>query len=176
MLDALTNYFWQHPAAVVAGIIAVIIILIWMTGSGSRQRFVSFKRTKETDQLARDLSRIAAALERIAKNQETPTDYVGRPIPPNWESTISTGEPVEERPEPEFEPREESEVHAATAGTSERAESPNAPQANPPSKPAPMPARENATGSFANPLGGTASVLGGKKKLDLPNPLYRPKS
>ena len=33
----------------------------------------------------------------------------------------------------------------------------------------------SSSGGFVNPLGGTASLLGGKKKLDLPNPMYRPK-
>lgn len=96
MLDSFANYFWTHPIAVAVGAIVVIIILIWMTGSGSRQRFITFKRTKETDQLARDLSRIAAALERIARSQETPTDYVGRPIPVGWEESISAGEASDE--------------------------------------------------------------------------------
>lgn len=179
MLETLTNYFWQHPVAVVAGLIAVIIILIWMTGSGSRQRFVTFKRTKETGQLARDLSRIAAALERIAKNQQTPMDYVGRPIPPNWESTISSGEPAEENGEPQHPELhlEEEEHVAAGPPAGNRAQSPNAPAANPPSNaPSTSAAREASSSSFADPLGGTASMLGGKKKLDLPNPLYRPKS
>lgn len=178
MLDGLTNYFWQHPVAIVAAIIAVIIVLIWMTGSGSRQRFVTFKRTKETDQLARDLSRIAAALERIAKNQEMPTDYVGRPIPPNWERTISSGDPAEEHSELEFQPTEETEprVPVGASAGAERTESSTAPAANSPANsPAPSPPRESSSSGFGNPLGGTASMLGGKKKLDLPNPLYRPK-
>lgn len=173
MLDALTNYFWQHPVAVVAALVAVIIVLIWMTGSGSRQRFVTFKRTKETDQLARDLSRIAAALERMAKNQEAPTDYVGRPIPPNWESTLSAGEPAEEPVEQEFQSQEVAELRASAMAN--RGDPSSA--ANPPAGPeAPGAAHENSSGSLANPLGGTAGLLGGKKKLDLPNPLYRPKS
>lgn len=92
MLDSFTNYFWQHPAAVLAAAIAAIIILIWMAGSGSRQRFITFKRTKETDQLARDLSRIAAALEKLARGREAPMDYLNRPIP---QDTISKGESVE---------------------------------------------------------------------------------
>lgn len=167
MLDSLTNYFWSHPIAMVGAAIAAIIILIWMTGSGSRQRFISFKRTKETDQLGRDLSRIAAALERIARSQETPTDYVGRPIPTGWEENISAGEAAEEIPQ----------VHAAAVpGNGEHApvgapaDQTKAPVAAPP--PAPSPA---SAGSYANPLGRTADLLGGKKKLDLPNPLYRPK-
>ena len=170
MLDSLTNYFWSHPIAMVGVAIAAIIILIWMTGSGSRQRFISFKRTKETDQLARDLSRIAAALERIARSQETPTDYVGRPIPPGWEENISAGEAAEEVPQ----------ARGATApGNGERvpvgaqADQMEAPVASP--SPAPSTAREPSSAGFANPLGHTADLLGGKKKLDLPNPLYRPK-
>jgi hypothetical protein len=155
MLDSLTNYFWQHPIAMAIAAIGLIIVLIWMTGSGSRQRFISFQRTKETDQLARDLSRIAAALERIARNQETPTDYVGRSIPPAWESTISAGPPAEESPEPAAAVPENGEPRA-------------------PAPPAPSPARESGGRSFANPLGDAESLLG-KKKLDLPNPLYRPK-
>ncbi len=160
MLDSFTNYFWQHPVAIAIAAIGLIIVLIWMTGSGSRQRFISFQRTKETDQLARDLSRIAAALERIARNQETPTDYVGRAIPPAWESTISAGLPAEETPEQAAPVPENGEPRAPVAA---------------PAPPAPSPARESGVRSFANPLGDTESLLG-KKKLDLPNPLYRPKS
>jgi hypothetical protein len=178
MLDAFTNYFWQHPIAVVAGLIAVIIVLIWMTGSGSRQRFVTFKRTKETDQLARDLSRIAAALERIARNQETPTDYVGRPIPPSWESTISAGESAEGRTEQHVAPHDDGEptVPVGAPVAVDRAEASNAPAPAVNSPAAPAATRETSPDSFVNPLGGTAGLLGGKKKLDLPNPLYRPKS
>ncbi|MGC1106041.1 MAG: hypothetical protein WA876_05850 [Candidatus Acidiferrales bacterium] len=167
MLDSFANYFWQHPATIIAGAIAIIIVLIWMTGSGSRQRFISFQRTKETDQLARDLSRIAAALERIARNQETPTDYVGRPIPPAWESTISAGPPTEEIPAhmAEIPGDGEPTVPVGAPAGADRAEAPvmSAP-------PLPTPVRGSA-----NPPGGSAGLLGGKKKLDLPNPLYRPK-
>lgn len=162
MLDSLTNYFWQHPIGVALAALATIIILIWMTGSGSRQRFITFQRTKETDQLARDLSRIAAALERIARNQEIPSDYVGRPIPPAWESTICAGPSSEEVPEqaapangePRMPAAEDASMSAAAASSS---------------------ARESRAASFANPLGGTSDLLGNKKKLDIPNPLYRPK-
>jgi hypothetical protein len=179
MLDSLTNYFWQHPLAIAVAAIAVIIIFIWMTGSGSRQRFVTLKRTKETDQLARDLSRIAAALERIAKAQETPTDYVGRPIAPEWEGNMSSGEPAEEFPSHAQEAAhrnngEPAPVPAAVAD--ERAEAATAASsANPAAAPnRPVAPREDGPGSFVNPLG-TSDLLGNKKKLDLPNPLYRPK-
>jgi hypothetical protein len=182
MLDALTNYFWQHPIAVVGAIIAAIIVLIWMTGSGSRQRFVTFKRTKETDQLARDLSRIAAALERIARNQEMPTDYVGRPIPPNWESSISAGEPSEGHTEHPTEPSEDAEPRVpvgASAAAADRTPAPSTQSTPPASSSAagngPGSSRDASVGGFGNPLGRTADLLGGKKKLDLPNPLYRPK-
>ncbi|MGB6483256.1 MAG: hypothetical protein WBE86_07190 [Candidatus Acidiferrales bacterium] len=166
MLDSFANYFWQHPATIIAAAIAVIIVLIWMTGSGSRQRFISFQRTKETDQLARDLSRIAAALERIARNQETPTDYVGRPIPPTWEASISAGAPAEEIPAhmAEIPGNGEPTVPVGVDRT-------EAPAVSVP--PVPTPVRES--GSSANPPGGATGLLGGKKKLDLPNPLYRPK-
>lgn len=170
MLDSLTNYFWSHPIAMVGAAIVAIIILIWMTGSGSRQRFISFKRTKETDQLGRDLSRIAAALERIARNQETPMDYVGRPIPPGWEENISAGEASEEaanEPETAVPVNGERVSVGAPAGQTKSA------AASPP--PAPSFAREPSVSGHANPLGRTADLLGGKKKLDLPNPLYRPK-
>ena len=178
MLDSLTNYLWQHPIAIAIAAIALIIILIWMTGSGSRQRFVTFKRTKETDQLARDLSRIAAALERIAKSQETPMDYVGRPIPPAWEDSISAGVPSGEIPQPASAPRNGEPNVPVGAVAEERVEAAaGAPSANSP--PAPNrpggPARENGPASFVNPLGGTSDLLGNKKKLDIPNPLYRPK-
>ena len=158
MLDYFVNVYWAHPVAISAAVIAVIIILVWMAGSGSRQRFIVLKRTKETDQLARDVSRIASALEKIAKQREIPTDYVGRPIPPGWEETISSGAPVEEEPAIAAV-----RVPAAVEGAEpRRAITPNpVPAANP--------------SASANPLGGTASLLGGKKKLDLPNPLYRPK-
>ena len=185
MLDSFTNYFWQHPVAIVAAVVAVVIILIWMTGSGSRQRFVSFKRTKETDQLARDLSRIAAALERIARHQETPHDYVGRPIPVGWEDAISAGPPSEEGAvHSEMPPGNgEPSVHAGAqpaAGHDHDAQQ-SAPPEPPPTTNAaagsngPSSAREDSSASSINPLGGTAGLLGGKKKLDLPNPLYRPK-
>ncbi|MHB8754947.1 MAG: hypothetical protein ACYC92_08335 [Candidatus Acidiferrales bacterium] len=158
MLDYFVNVYWTHPVAISAAVIAVIIILVWMAGSGSRQRFIVLKRTKETDQLARDVSRIASALEKIAKQREIPTDYVGRPIPPGWEETISSGEPVED----ERGVTEVAVPAAVVAAEARRAIAPNpAPVANPP--------------AGTNPLGGTASLLGGKKKLDLPNPLYRPK-
>ncbi|MFZ0641213.1 MAG: hypothetical protein WA020_11525 [Candidatus Acidiferrales bacterium] len=170
MLDSFASYFWQHPAAVIAAAIGIIIVLIWMTGSGSRQRFISFQRTKETDQLARDLSRIAAALERIARNQETPTDYVGRPIPPAWESTISAGEPAEEIPAAPVAGDGERTVPVGAPAAADQLEAPAAF-----APPAPAPVRENSPGSFVNPLGGSGGLLGGKKKLDLPNPLYRPK-
>lgn len=178
MLDSFANYFWQHPAAVIAAAITVIIVLIWMTGSGSRQRFISFKRSKETDQLARDLSRIAAALERIARNQETPTDYVGRPIPPAWEGIISAGEPAEEASVPGPVVASNGERSAPLRAAADRPEDPaafGAPVDTTIASPAPGAARESGAGSFVNPLGGTAGLLGGKKKLDLPNPLYRPK-
>ena len=164
MLGSFANYFWQHPVAVIVGAVAVMILLIWMTGSGSRQRFITFKRTKETDQLARDLSRIAAALERIARSQETPTDYVGRPIPPDWEGTISAGEPAEAVAE-QAPANGEIGVPVGAPASAERSGPP----------PAPTPARQNTTMALVNPLGGTAGLLGNKKKLDLPNPLYKPK-
>jgi hypothetical protein len=149
MLQGLANYYWAHPVAVSAAIIGIILILIWMTGSGSRQRFVTLKRTKESEQMARDLSRIASSLERIAKSYEMPTDYVGRPIPAGFEETIVTNHAhAEETP--------------AEAGTSNAADSPTIPESGEPAK-------------AANPPGGTASLLGGKKTLNLPNPLYRPK-
>lgn len=170
MLDSLTNYFWSHPIAMVGLVITVIIVLIWMTGSGSRQRFITFKRTKETDQLARDLSRIAAALERIARSQEMPMDYVGRPIPPGFDENISAGEASEEGP---HEPAAARPVNGervpvgAPAGHGEAPPGAVSPTSNPP--------HESNSGSFRNPLGRTADMIGGKKKLDLPNPLYRPK-
>lgn len=170
MLDSLTNYFWSHPIAMVGAAIIAIIVLIWMTGSGSRQRFISLKRTKETDQLARDLSRIAAALERIARNQETPMDYVGRPIPPGWEENISAGEASEEGAN---EPEAAIPVNGEHVPVGAPANQTESPPAAPP--PASNPAREATVGGHANPLGRTADLLGGKKKLDLPNPLYRPK-
>lgn len=169
MLDSLTNYFWSHPLAMVGLAVAAIIVLIWMTGSGSRQRFITFKRTKESDQLARDLSRIAAALERIARSQETPTDYVGRPIPPGWEENISAGEPAEEASSHQAAPEVPANgEHAHVKPQADNAEAPVAPP------PAAASARESS-GSPRIPLGGTEDLLGGKKKLDLPNPLYRPK-
>lgn len=160
MLNYFVNVYWAHPVAISAAAIAVIIVLVWMTGSGSRQRFIVLKRTKETETLARDLSRIASALERIAKQREIPTDYVGRPIPPGWEETISSGVPLED----------DSETGEVLAGDSAAMKGAPAAQIAEPRKivtqsPAPI----------ANPLGGTATLLGGKKKLDLPNPLYRPK-
>lgn len=162
MLDSFVNYFWAHPIAIGAAAVAIVIILIWMTGSGSRQRFIVLKRTKETDQLARDLGRIATALEKIAKQHELPTDYVGRPIPSGWEDTISAGEPAEEH----------ADSSNAGAGNSSAPKAPAVTEsvATPA---AAAPASANS-GSFGNPLGGTADMLG-KKKLDLPNPLYRPK-
>lgn len=183
MLDSFANYFWTHPVAIAAGAIAVIIILIWMTGSGSRQRFISFKRTKETDQLARDLSRIAAALERIARSQETPMDYVGRPIPAGWEDSISAGEPSEASHSHAPATANAETVAAAMVSESRResaqresaASHANLPGAHPANGPAaPASAREDQPANLPNPLGRTADPLG-KKKLDLPNPLYRPK-
>ncbi|HVA17557.1 MAG TPA: hypothetical protein VMV59_07580 [Candidatus Dormibacteraeota bacterium] len=167
MLDYFINTYGTHPVAVSAAVIAVIIVLIWMAGSGSRQRFIILKKTKETDQLARDISRIASALEKIAKQREIPTDYVGRPIPPGWEDMISSGAPAEDVPGT-------APVLAGSAATTksedvvvaERNETPEAPK---------RVANANPSPGFVNPLGGTASLLGGKKKLDLPNPLYRPK-
>lgn len=146
MLQDLVNYYWAHPVAVSAAIIAVILILIWMTGSGSRQRFVTLKRTKETEQMARDLSRIASSLERIAKSYEMPPDYVGRPIPPGFEETIVKNHADAEEPSAASDSQQS--AHASESTAAEKS---------------------------ANPLGGTASLLGDKKKLNLPNPLYRPK-
>lgn len=184
MLDSFANYFWTHPLAIAGTAIAVIIILIWMTGSGSRQRFITFKRTKETDQLARDLSRIAAALERIARSQETPTDYVGRPIPPGWEENISSGEPSEEVASgPASAHANQAEAVFSVPGTnhdeaiaSQHANPPAAYPTNGGQIPSAQPgaARQNQPTSLPNPLGRTADLLG-KKKLDIPNPLYRPK-
>lgn len=168
MLNDFANVFSAHPVAISAAAIGIIIILIWMTGSGSRQRFIVLKRTKETDALARDLGRIASALEKISKQRDIPTDYVGRPIPPGWEDTISSGEPAE--PELAAEP--------VAAGNPAAAQTPADPAVEPaelraPAKPAPVPASRPS--AIPNPLGGAASLLGGKKKLDLPNPMYRPK-
>jgi hypothetical protein len=148
MLQELVNYYWAHPVAVTAAVIGLILILVWMSGSGSRQRFVTLKRNKETDQIARDLSRVASALERIAKSYEMPADYVGRPIPPGFDETIVAN-------------------HA-------HAEEPSAPAGSESSAASESTGALNAARS-ANPLGGTASLLGDKKKLNLPNPLYRPK-
>lgn len=187
MLDSFANYFWAHPAAIAGAAIAVIIILIWMTGSGSRQRFITFKRTKETDQLGRDLSRIAAALERIAKSQETPMDYVGRPISPAWEENISSGEASEEvsvqTPATANSGAVEAAIAAETHGNGTQYDS-AAPRGTQPGRQPPAAnsaaahsdngPRQNQPASFTNPLGRTAELLG-KKKLDLPNPLYRPK-
>lgn len=172
MLDSVTNYFWSHPVAMIGVAIAVVILLIWMTGSGSRQRFVTFKRTKETEQLARDLSRIAAALERIARSQETPMDYVGRPIPPAWEENIPAGDASLDFPpqEPVLGASENGEHRAPVGVPVDHSEASAAP---PP--PGPAAPRQNPSSRPANPLGRTAELLGGKKKLDLPNPLYRPK-
>jgi hypothetical protein len=141
MLQELVNYYWAHPVAVTAAVIGGILILVWMSGSGSRRRFVELKRTKESDQIARDLSRVASALERIAKSYEMPADFVGRPIPPGFEETIAMNHARGEEPSP------------STGADSSAA----------------------AVDTSANPLGGTASLLGDKKKLNLPNPLYRPK-
>lgn len=146
MLQGLVNYYWAHPVAVTAAIIAVILILIWMTGSGSRQRFVSLKRTKESEQMARDLSRIASSLERIAKSYEMPADYVGRPIPASYEDTIVKNHAAADEPSTSSDSQQT--AHAPEATAAEKS---------------------------ANPLSGTASLLGDKKKLNLPNPLYRPK-
>ena len=163
MLQDLVNYYWAHPVGVTVGIIAVILILIWMSGSGSRQRFITVKRTKETEQLARDLTRIANSLERIAKSYEMPPDYLGRPIPPGYEETIvrnhadaNEGPPARRLVEPGGE---STSPAAADSSEPKRAPEPDAAVAS----------------SSANPLGGTASLLGNKKKLNLPNPLYRPK-
>lgn len=141
MLQELVNYYWAHPVAVTAAVIGGILILIWMSGSGSRRRFVELKRTKESEQIARDLSRVASALERIAKSYEMPADFVGRPIPPGFEETIT-----------------KNHAHAGEPSPSTGADSSAA-----------------AAETSANPLGGTASLLGDKKKLNLPNPLYRAK-
>lgn len=137
MLQDFANYYWAHPIAVSAIVIGVILVLIWMTGSGSRRRFVTLNRTKETEQISRDLSRIASSLERIAKSYEMPPDFVGRPLPQSYEGSAS-----------------QSHTEPPVAADSTEA---------------------SAAASSANPLGGTASLLGDKKKLDLPNPLYRPK-
>ncbi|HKW89766.1 MAG TPA: hypothetical protein VJN21_13540 [Candidatus Acidoferrales bacterium] len=146
MLQSLANDYWAHPVAVTAAIVAVILILVWMTGSGSRQRFITLKRTKETEQISRDLSRIASSLERIAKSYEMPPDYVGRPIPPGYEDTIVKN-------------------HANAEDAAAASDSPEATRA----------AEAAASEKSANPLGGTASLLGDKKRLNIPNPLYRPK-
>jgi hypothetical protein len=163
MLDSLTNYFWQHPVAIVCAAVAAIIVLIWMTGSGSRQRFISFNRSKEVDQLSRDLSRIAAALERIARTQEsqpTPADYLGRPAPAGWEGSARSSESADEAPQiVNVPPNGEPDFSREASDAADRAES----------------SARTPSGSVVNPLGGTAGLLGGKKKLDLPNPLYRPK-
>jgi len=148
MLQDLINYYWAHPVAVSAAAIGIILILIWMSGSGSRQRFVVLKRTKEGEQIARDLSRVASALERIAKSYEMPADYVGRPIPPGFSETIAMNHANAEEP-PVAAGSESSAATESTVAT-------------------------NADRS-TNPLGGTASLLGDKKKLNIPNPLYRPK-
>jgi hypothetical protein len=148
MLQELVNYYWAHPVAVTAAIIGGILILIWMSGSGSRQRFVTLKRSKETEQVARDLSRIASSLERIAKSYEMPADYVGRPIPPGYEETIIKNHSHAEEPPVSADIVSSESSRSSDAATADRS---------------------------ANPLGGTASLLGDKKKLNLPNPLYRPK-
>jgi len=166
MLDYFVNTYWAHPVAVSAAVIAVIIVLIWMAGSGSRQRFIILKRTKETELLARDISRIANALEKIAKQREIPMDYVGRPIPPGWEDMISAGEPSEEEPS----------TAPVMAGNAAAAKSEDAAAKRNDGADAPKrAANANPSSGFVNPLRGTESLLGGKKKLDLPNPLYRPK-
>jgi hypothetical protein len=152
MLQGLANYYWAHPVAITAGIITGILVLIWMSGSGSRQRFVVMKRTKETEQMARDLSRIASSLERIAKSYEMPTDYVGRPIPPGYEDTIVTNHAN----------ADEAPTTPVAPGTSAKDN-------------APATSEQPAAGKTANPLGETASLLSGKKTLNLPNPFYRPK-
>ncbi|HKV27706.1 MAG TPA: hypothetical protein VJN90_05480 [Candidatus Acidoferrales bacterium] len=167
MLDYFVSAYWAHPVAISAAVIAAIIVLIWMAGSGSRQRFIVLKRTKETEQLARDVSRIASALEKIAKQREIPTDYVGRPIPPGWEDMISSGEPSEEE-------RSTAPVMAGTAASG-KSEEVATDSAEAPMTPKRTSVAANSSSEFVNPLGGTASLLGGKKKLDLPNPMYRPK-
>ncbi|HEV2315921.1 MAG TPA: hypothetical protein VGR94_11495 [Candidatus Acidoferrales bacterium] len=166
MLDYFVNTYWAHPVAVSAAVIAVIIVLIWMAGSGSRQRFIVLKKTKETDQLARDISRIASALEKIAKQREIPTDYVGRPIPPGWEDMISSGEPAEEEPSTPVMAGNTAAGKSEEVVGAERNDGAEAPK---------RVANTNPSPGFVNPLRGTASLLGGKKKLDLPNPMYRPK-
>ena len=166
MLDYFANTYWAHPVVVSATVIAVIIVLIWMAGSGSRQRFIVLKKTKETDQLARDISRIASALEKIAKQREIPMDYVGRPIPPGWEDMISSGAPAEE----------ESSTAPVMAGNASGAKREDAAAERNDGADAPKrTSSANPSSGFVNPLRGTESLLGGKKKLDLPNPLYRPK-
>lgn len=230
MLDAFTNYFWQHPVAILVAAIAAVIILIWMTGSGSRHRFITVKRTKETEQLARDVARIASALEKIARQRDTPMDYLNRPVPHGWEATISAGEPVEDPFSAEQGASEQDEQRveetaspvaadadhqsfttpissrssvslpnpsarnaanvpsspsapaqsnapASAPSASRESATPRRANPNPPADSA-APARENSapeSGAAQNPFSGTADLLGGKKKLDLPNPLYRPK-
>jgi hypothetical protein len=170
MVQQMVNYFWAHPVALSAAAIGVLIVLIWMTGSGSRQRFMILRRTSQTDQIARDLSRIAGALERLAKAQETPTDFVGRPIPEDFNEVIITnhvgahaeGDHAAPQAAPAADAPEESSDTAVAAAAAASAS--NLSTAHRPAAPAAAP----------NPLGGTADLLG-KKKLDLPNPLYRPK-
>ncbi len=167
MLDYFINTYGTHPVAVSAAVMAVIIVLIWMAGSGSRQRFIVLKKTSETERLARDLSRIASALEKIAKQREIPTDYVGRPIPPGWEDMISSGEPAEEVPgTAPVLAGSAAATKSEDVAAAERDETPGAPK---------RAANANPSSGFVNPLRGTENLLGGKKKLDLPNPLYRPK-
>ncbi|MGH9732366.1 MAG: hypothetical protein ACRD4A_11755 [Candidatus Acidiferrales bacterium] len=166
MLDYFVNAYWAHPVAISAAVIAVIIILMWMAGSGSRQRFIVLKRTKETEQLARDVSRIASALEKIAKQREIPTDYVGRPIPPGWEDMISSGEPVVEEPATPVMAGNAAAARSEEVVVAEDNDTQRAPK---------RATNISPSSGFVNPLRGTESLLGGKKKLDLPNPLYRPK-
>lgn len=165
MLQRLVAFYWQHPVGVAAGVVAAIIIVIWMSATGSRERFIRFRRTKETEQFARDLSRIASALERLAKSREMPADFAGRPVSPAWEEAVARhgafAEPIPDEGEGNSAEVEDSGASGAAhpagvAGASE------------------PPARANPPGA-ANPLGGTANLLGGKKKLEIPNPLYRPK-
>jgi hypothetical protein len=59
-----------------AAIIVALLVLVWLSALLSRHRYVTIKRSEETEFMAFHLRRIADAIERLSVARETqpPTD------------------------------------------------------------------------------------------------------
>jgi len=75
---------------IAAAVLATILLVLWIATLLSRNRFVTIRKSEETELMSHFLSRIAESLDRLASARETQTQ-------PRLETNapMETNEPVE---------------------------------------------------------------------------------